>query len=201
MRRTLYITMARRKTHFIPGHYYHIFNRGSNLGLIFREPENYRFLLSRVKKYSSRFNITVIAYCFMPNHYHFLLRQEGMESISKFVQRTFNSYTKAFNKVFHRTGTLFEGSFKSIHIERDNHIIHLCRYIHRNPLEAGLVTNLDDWPYSNYLEWVGRRSGTLYDAKYVQTHFSNSEEYESFVLDYFPTKSVNQTIQTLSLEN
>jgi len=192
--------MARRKVKFLAEHYYHVYNRGTNRELIFREPENYRFLLSRVKNYSSRFNITVIAYCFMPNHYHFLLRQEGMESISAFVQRTINSYTKAFNKAYQRTGTLFEGPFKSLHIERDSHLIYLCRYIHRNPLEAGLVTNLDNWPYSNYLEWVGRRCGTLYDAKFVQTHFVNSDEHEQFVLEYIPSKNIAKAIQNLSLE-
>jgi hypothetical protein len=136
----------------------------------------------------------------MPNHYHFLLRQDGTELISVFVQRTFNSYTKAFNKTYQRTGTLFEGPFKSIHVETDNHLIHLCRYIHLNPLEAGLVTNLDDWPYSNYLEWVGKRAGTLYDVQFVQTYFANPDEYEQFVLEYIPSKDVVKTIQNLSLE-
>jgi hypothetical protein len=136
----------------------------------------------------------------MPNHYHFLIRQDGVELISAFIQRTFNSYTKAFNKSYQRTGTLFEGPFKSIHVEMDNHLIHLCRYIHLNPLEAGLVTNLDDWPYSNYLEWVGKRAGTLYDVQFVQTYFANPDEYEQFVLEYIPSKDVVKTIQNLSLE-
>lgn len=193
--------MARRKIEFKAGHYYHIFNRGSNRELIFRESNNYRFLLSRVKDYSSRFNISVIAYCFMPNHYHFLLRQNGAELISAFVQRTFNSYTKAFNKTYQRTGTLFEGPFKSVHIDKDSQLIHLCRYIHRNPLEAGLVTNLEDWPYSNYLEWIGKRAGTLYDANFVQDQFINSDDYERFVLDYVPPKDMVRTIQNLSFED
>ena len=193
--------MARRKVNFLGGHYYHIYNRGSNRELIFRESENYKFLLSRVKDYSSRFKIAVIAYCLMPNHYHFLLRQDGLDSISLFIQRTFNSYSKAFNKAYQRTGTLLEGPFKSIHIEKENHLIHLCRYIHRNPLEAGLVTNLDDWLYSNYLEWVGKRAGTLYDEKFVREQFTNPDEYKEFVLDYVPSNKMNQTIQTLSMEN
>ena len=192
--------MVRRKVKFLAGHYYHIFNRGSNRELIFREPENYKFLLSRVKDYASRCNITIIAYCFMPNHYHFLLRQDGKELISAFIQRTFNSYTKAFNKAYQRTGTLFEGPFKSVLIERDNHLTHLCRYIHRNPLEAGLVTDLVDWPYSNYLEWVGKRTGVLFDEQFVQTHFANSNEYEKFVLEYVPSKDIAKIIQNLSLE-
>lgn len=57
--------------------------------------------------------ITVIAYCLMPNHYHFLLRQDGETSIADCIQAIFNSYTKAFNKMYHRTGTLFEGRFQA----------------------------------------------------------------------------------------
>ena len=136
----------------------------------------------------------------MPNHYHLLLRQDGVHTISKFIQRIFNSYTKAFNKAFNRKGTLFEGPFKALHVEKETHLLHLCRYIHRNPLEAGLVTHLTEWPYSNFLEWVGKRSGILFDAKFVQSHFAKPDEYENFVLDYFPSKNMNQTIQTLSLE-
>ena len=192
--------MARRKTRFQAGHYYHVYNRGVNQDSIFREDENYRFLLSRVKSYSIKFDIAVIAYCLMPNHYHFLLLQKGSESISTFVQRTFNSYTKAFNKSFQRIGTLFEGPFKSINVDNDNYLIHLCRYIHRNPLEAELVNDLDDWPYSNYMEWVGKRSGTLFDEQFVSEHFASSEEYERFVLDYVPSENIKQSIQILSLE-
>lgn len=193
--------MARRKVEFVTGQYYHIYNRGVNRDLIFRNPDNYLFLLRRVKEYSSRFEIALIAYCLMPNHYHFLLRQEGIQPVSKFVQNVFNSYTKAFNKAYHRTGTLFEGPYKALLVEKETHLLHLCRYIHRNPLEAGLVTNLDDWPYSNYLEWVGKRTGAIFDVQFVQEHFAESDDYESFVLDYFPSKSMNQTIHTLSLED
>jgi hypothetical protein len=137
----------------------------------------------------------------MPNHYHFLVRQGGYQPVSKFIQNVFNSYTKAFNKAYQRTGTLFEGPFKSVHIERDSHLTHLCRYIHRNPLEAGLVTNLNDWSYSNYLEWIGKRAGTLYDANFVQDQFINSDDYERFVLDYVPQKEMVRTIQNLSFED
>ena len=113
----------------------------------------------------------------------------------------FNSYTKAFNKAYHRTGTLFEGPFKAIAVETDAQLNHLCRYIHRNPLDAGLVSDLTDWPYSNYLEWVGKRVGTLYDANFVQDQFINSDDYERFVLDYVPPKEMVRKIQNLSFED
>lgn len=77
------------------------------------------------------------------------MRQDGNVAISNFMQDIFNSYSKAFNKMYNRTGTLFEGPFKSIHIDKDNYLIHLCRYIHRNPLEAKLVADLEKWSFSN----------------------------------------------------
>jgi REP element-mobilizing transposase RayT len=193
--------MARRKTSFLTGHYYHIFNRGANKELIFREAENYHFLLRRVKEASLKFQAAIIAYCLMPNHYHFMLRQDGELLISQFIQGIFNSYSKAFNKAFQRTGTLFEGPYKAVHIDKEDHLLHLCRYIHRNPLEAGLVNDLSDWPYSNYLEWVGKRSGILFDAKFVKAHFIDPDEYERFVLDYIPTSEENMVVQKLSFED
>ena len=66
--------MARREVAFLPGQYYHVYNRGINHQDIFRNGENYRFLLGRVKKYILPNHLAMIAYCLMPNHYHFLLR-------------------------------------------------------------------------------------------------------------------------------
>ena len=130
--------MGRRKTTFLPGHYYHVYNRGVNREAIFRNRENYLFLLRRLKECADKFCITLIAYCLMPNHYHFLLRQDGEASISDFVQAIFNSYTKAFNKMYTRSGTLFEGAFKSILVDSDEYLVHLCRYIHRNPIDTNV---------------------------------------------------------------
>ncbi|KAA3657939.1 MAG: transposase, partial [Calditrichaeota bacterium] len=88
----------KRRVQFVQGNYYHVYNRGANRDKIFREDENYLFLLKRLGKFALKFNISVIAYCLIPNHYHFLLRQNSEKSINDFMQRTFNSYTKAFNR-------------------------------------------------------------------------------------------------------
>jgi len=172
-----------RKVKFVQGHYYHIYNRGANRQPIFRTDDNYRFLLRRVKAYATRFDIAVIAYCLMPNHYHFLLRQDGPHSISRFVQAVFNSYTKAFNKMFHRSGTLFAGPFRAVWVDRDEYLLHLCRYIHLNPVRAGLVASPEAWPYSNYLEWVGAREGRLKDEAFIRAWFPSPQAYREFVRD------------------
>jgi len=176
--------MPSRSIQFVSGEHYHIYNRGAGRQDIFREKDNYLFLLRRLKKYANELHIAIIAYCLMPNHYHFLLRQDGEQPVGLLLQRTFNSYTKAFNRRYGRTGTLFEGRFKAIHVDKDGYLLHLCRYIHANPVKAGVVSRLENWPYSNYLEWIGRRNGTLVDQSFARGHFPAGETYADFVLDY-----------------
>jgi REP element-mobilizing transposase RayT len=93
------------------GHYYHVYNRGCSREDIFANEGNYVFLLRRVRTHLADSRVSVIAYCLMPNHYHFLLRSEEDGGISRFVQRLFNSYTQAFNKQQGRKGTLVDRAF------------------------------------------------------------------------------------------
>ena len=192
--------MARRTVSFVAGHYYHIYNRGVNCKPMFRHPDNYIFLLSRMKESASKSSNAIIAYCLMPNHYHLLVRQESESPVSEFMQAIFNSYTKAYNKAFNRTGTLFEGPYKAVQVEEDPYLLHLCRYIHRNPLDAGLVKDPDEWPYSNYLEWVGKRAGSLVDLEFVRDFFPRPGEYSRFVMEYTPPPKIAEAIQKLALD-
>ncbi|MCP4417024.1 MAG: transposase, partial [Chloroflexi bacterium] len=91
---------------------------------------------------------------------------------------------QAVNRQRNRSGTLFEGRFKHKLVDRDGYLIHLRRYIHANPVKAGLVTRLEDWPFSNYLEWIGERPGTLVDYEFVNTWYPQRNAYTEFVLDY-----------------
>ena len=191
--------MARRKITFAQGEYYHVYNRGVNRQPIFRCDDNYEFLLHRVKRYVAQWQIVVIAYCLMPNHYHFVLLQAGEHSISRFVQSLFNSYTKAFNKMYARSGTLFEGPFRATHVTDDAYLLHLCRYVHLNPLEAELVADLREWPYSNYLEWIEQRNGILIDREFVSSHFPTPAEYVQFVMDHTPPKQIAAVIQKIGM--
>ena len=187
--------MARRKILFLPNNYYHIYNRGAHQNIIFRNDADFVFLLKHIKKEVIRFGVTVIAYCLMDNHYHFLLRQDGDIEISKFMQAVFNVYTKAFNTKYKHSGTLFEGPYKAIHVDRDEYLLHLCRYIHRNPLEAGLVVKPEQWHYSNYAEFIGKRNGTLVDHEFVKMNFGSPEEYEDFVMNYVPAEKTQKELR------
>jgi len=103
--------MSRKLPPFVEGHYYHIYNRGARRVSIFREQENYLFVLKKLKRYRRELRHCVIAYCLMPNHYHWLVRQDGREPVRLLPQRVFNSYGKAFNKRYDHGGTLVDRAF------------------------------------------------------------------------------------------
>ncbi len=173
-----------RRDPFLEGHYYHVYNRGAGRSPIFFTPANYEHCLRLVKSYHQRYGAAVIAYCLMPNHYHFLLRQETQRPLSDFLRVVFNSYVQAVNVQEARSGTLFEGRFRHVWVDREGYLVHLCRYIHLNPVRAAIVARPEDWPYSNYLEWTGRRRGTLKDESFIRDLFPRPEEYQTFVQDW-----------------
>ena len=119
---------------FASGQYYHICNRGANCEPIFFDRANYEYLLRLVKGKVMQHGVSVIAYCLMPNHYHFLLRQELDSPLSKFVNAVFLAYVQAVNRQQERSGTLFQGRFRHVWVLREEHLAWLCRYIHMNPV-------------------------------------------------------------------
>lgn len=78
---------------------------------------------------------------------------------------------------------MFEGSFKAIHVDDHNYLMHLIRYIHRNPINAQMVKELREWPYSNYLEWISERNGMLVDREFIKAYFATPSAYENFIND------------------
>ncbi len=184
--------MPYRNEDFTEGQYYHIYNRGAGKGLIFFNNGNYEYLLKLVKRYYKKYGVTLIAYCLMPNHYHFLLRQDTEVPLSKFINVLFNAYVQAVNIQQGRKGTLFEGRFKHVVVDREEYLTHLCRYIHLNPVKANLVSKPEDWKYSNYQDWMGLRKGTLKDDAFIQEHFESVQEYRKFLSDWQDDKNIKK---------
>ncbi len=169
--------MPRRQIVFRSGQYYHIYNQGAGGQPIFHEEENYRYLLRLLKKIAHECHVSVIAYCLLPNHYHWLLRQDQDTEAGMVPRRVFGSYTQAFNRRYNRRGTLFGGRFQAKLVDNDIYLRHLCRYIHWNPVRHGIVSAPEQWPFSNYLDWIGARRGSLLDRAFVQTYFPDLEAY------------------------
>ena len=119
----------------------------------------------------------------MPNHYHLLVYLKTDE-LGAVVQRFALSYSKAINKRFNRVGSLFQGPFKAVHIENNEYLLHLSRYIPFNPVEAGFVSKPEVWEFSSCHDYIGHRKGTLIDPEIVLSQFASPQDYRKFVQDY-----------------
>jgi REP element-mobilizing transposase RayT len=185
---------------FLKGYYYHIFNRGIDGLNIFYSQANYIYLLKKIKTSVQDYGVSLIAYSLMPNHYHFLALQETDRPLSEWIQWLFNGYGQAMNKQLNRCGTLFQGRAKHILIDKEAYLIHLVRYIHYNPVAANLVNSVEKWAYSNYLEWIEKRKGTLVNMPFIRSYFSTSKEYQEFIEKYAIEKKLAEELEKYFLD-
>ena len=176
--------MPRRKVEFLPDHFFHIYNRGNNRQEIFLEAENYRFFLNKLHSYYDPTDVDLVAYCLMPNHYHLITRIKQRIDFSN-VMRSFSvSYIRSFNNLYRRSGHLFQGDFEARSIGADEHLAHVIRYVHLNPVRAGLVAKPDAWIHSDYREWISAKSIEDSIRLGVRTQlFGTGEEYRRHVDD------------------
>lgn len=196
--------MPRRATPFLPDQYYHFYNRGNNRQAVFFERDNYLYFLKGIKKYL-RESVEILVYCLMPTHYHILVRirqtsevlktSEVSGKVSLAMQKFGISYTKAINKRFERVGALFQGQFQAKPIQHYNHLLNLCVYIHANPVKDGLVALPEDWEFSNYLEWMNLREGTLVNREFIEGNFGTPEEYKRLVMEYIKTRNLPDDVR------
>ena len=133
--------------------YYHIYNRGNNSEIIFREESNYLYFLKLLKKYILPV-ADVFAYCLLNNHFHLLVRIKEEDKITVNIEKSFsnlfNSYAKAFNKRFDRTGKLFEERYKRKKVNDESYVTELIYYIHSNSQKHGIIKDFRDYPYSSF---------------------------------------------------
>jgi REP element-mobilizing transposase RayT len=175
--------MPRREFAFQPGKYYHRYNWGVNRERIFFEPEHYLFFLRRLREHLVPV-LDVVAYCLMPTHFHLLVQVKQTSEVcdvSGAMMRLGVSYTKAINTRYERVGPLSQGAFQARHVERDDYLLQVSRYIHVNPQAAGYVEHAEEWAYSSYPDYLGMRQGTLPAPGAVLGQFSSPNEYRQFV--------------------
>ncbi|UCE50991.1 MAG: transposase [Desulfobacterales bacterium] len=132
-----------------PNAWYHIMNRGRRGEQVFTNTWDYTQFIDLLQDTSEIWNLRLVAYCLMPNHYH-LLVQTPDANISRCMRHIDGVYTQRFNRFHDCDGPLFRGRYKSILIEADNYLLHLVRYIHRNPLKAGFTDRLDKYIWSSH---------------------------------------------------
>lgn len=215
-----------RRIEFAAGEIYHVYNRGVEKRDTFEVREDYeRFLYVLLAcndhrpLFNSQFHyrgstsivrvaekkrvpfVDLLCFCLMPNHFHLLLRQRENDSVPAYMQKVGTAYTMYFNTKYERSGALFQGRYKAIHVPRDTYFLHLTRYIHLNPLDLrepqwkergirqpGKVSRfLFDYPWSSYADYCGSsRFSFLLDTELLRSMFRSSEEYRRFVEAWTP---------------
>ena len=136
---------ARRIT--IPALPHHIIQRGNNRQAIFFDDEDYRFYLQCLRQAKAKCACRIYAYVLMTNHVHLLVEPTRERDLGRFMQSVGRRYVRYINQRYGRSGTLWEGRFKSAVVSRDEYLIVCSRYIEWNPVRAGLVTHPRDYPW------------------------------------------------------
>jgi REP element-mobilizing transposase RayT len=156
---------------------YHIIIRGANRQEIFHDDEDRIRFLETFERYKNTTKMKVYGWCLMGNHAHLLL-EEGSEELSVTMKRIGVSYVWYYNWRYKTTGHLFQDRFKSEKVEKDDYLLTVIRYIHQNPLKAGMVKRIEEWKWSSCLEYYGERSHyqNLLDSKLILEIFSKDKD-------------------------
>lgn len=203
-----------RNKFYIEDSYYHVYNRGVEKRNIFLDQKDYHVFLNLLKIYllpiteaKTHLNklfpekrnrvrktfydeIELHAFCLMPNHFHLLLKQHSKNSMTEFIRSVCTSYSMYFNKRYKRVGSLFQGVYKAAHVMEDEYILHLSRYIHRNPLKlAGSdLVNLDKYPYSSLSTYSNSNQRPWVTTQFILNYFDSAKT---------PTLSYHEFVQSI----
>lgn len=180
-----------------PDAWYHVMNRGRRGDEIFSEDKDYVAFIDLLKEIVEDYNVKVSAYCLMSNHYH-LLVQTPDSNISRAMRHLNGVYTQRYNRIHHCDGQLFRGRYKAILVEADSYLMELLRYVHRNPLEAGLVDNLQKYNWSSHKGYLSK--ATKWDwlyKKFVLSLFSEDHAESIRLYKQFVTKEVPHEINEI----
>lgn len=191
---------------YIADSVYHIYNRGVEKRIIFKDAQDYKVFLNylreyltdpestpklqgrtlqlRIKNYFAE--IELLAFCLMPNHFHMIIKQKDKNSIKKFTQSLFTRYSMYFNKKYDRVGSLFQSKYKATNAINEDYLLDLTKYIHLNP-----VKNLIN-AYSSYSDYLGLTNTVWLNTKIVMDKFNNNhfilhhkiKSYKDFVENF-----------------
>ncbi len=142
--------MARLPRFFLPGQPLHVIQRGNNRDPIFAADADYSFYLRCLKEAADTHSLKVHAYVLMTNHVHLLVTPKTEFSLSKTLQSIGRRYVQYFNFTYQRTGTLWEGRYKSTLIDSERYLLTCMRYIEMNPVRADMVAHPSEYPWSSY---------------------------------------------------
>jgi len=183
---------------YSPQSYYHLYNRGVAKQSIFRDEKDYKTFLSYLKFYltpivvdksispSKQLNnffadVVLLSYCLMPNHFHFLLYQDKLTSITSFMRSLMSKYSRYFNTKYQRVGPIFQGKLKAVAVTSEEQFTYLSKYIHRNPLAIQPArSDLAGYKYSSYQNYLGLFNQTWLNTSEILSYFSKTNSGESY---------------------
>lgn len=170
------VRMPRQARIEAPGILYHVIARGIERKEIFKDPDDYEFFLSRLGRVLTDTETKCLAFCLMPNHVHLLIKS-GLIPISTVMRRLLTGYAVCFNRKYERAGHLFQNRYKSIICQEESYLLTLIRYIHLNPMRAGLISGtegLDSYLYAGHRALTGREEFDWYDASLALSCFGGN---------------------------
>lgn len=153
--------MARLPRLTLPGYPHHILQRGNNRQPIFSSATDYQFMLELLYDNARKFDVAIHAYVLMDNHFHLLVTPRIPEGLSQMMQSVGRRYVRYFNDAQSRTGTLWEGRYKSTLIQPGPYLLACMAYFDLNPVRSGLVAHARDYPWSSYGHYIGQRTDKL----------------------------------------
>lgn len=178
---------------YLENSYYHVYSRGHNKQVIFRDEQDYAVFLNLFKRYLSQKPVKdkknreyphyygelgLLAFCLMPTHIHALVYQNSPEVMTKLFQSLMTTYGMYFNKKYKQRGPVFESRFRASLISTDTYLQHITRYIHLNP------KNYRQWKYSSLPFYSGEQKAEWLQPDKILGLFKNKNEYLDFVQDY-----------------
>lgn len=153
--------MARLPRLIIPDQPHHVIQRGNDRQAIFRDASDYGIFLGWLRESSKQFNVAIHAYVLMSNHLHLLASPSDLIGLGRMMQWVGRHYVPYFNHKYQRSGTLWQGRYKTAVIDSERYFLTCSRYIELNPVRAGMVSGPADYQWSSYLHHIGTRTDAL----------------------------------------
>ena len=153
--------MARLPRLTLPGYPHHVIQRGNNRQAIFASAADYQALLDLLRDNAQKFGVAIHAYVLMSNHFHLLATPQTADGLPQMMQAVGRSYVRRFNQRHDRSGTLWEGRYRSTLIETERYLLACMVYIDLNPVRAGMVVGAGDWRWSSHAHYLGLQHDAL----------------------------------------
>jgi putative transposase len=174
--------------------WYHVMNRGRRHEEVFTGKEDYLRFMQLLQETIEMWNLRVSAFCLMPNHYHLLI-QTPDGNVSRCMRHIDGVYAQRFNRSHGHDGSLFRGRFKSILVDERSYLLEVLRYIHRNPLKAGLSKTLEQYPWTSHKGYISKaKNWNWLHKKHVLSKLTRTQNLQ---LEFYRAFAIKKAIKIL----